>query len=53
MPNQNKGTPAWVERGLNNIIDSSSDVLVIDQRSSVNSGLDFDKSSYNGSDEGR
>ncbi|CAH4028808.1 myb-like protein X [Pieris brassicae] len=53
MPNQNKGTPAWVERGLNNMIDNSSDVLAIDQRSSIHSGLDFDKSSYNGSDEGR
>ncbi|CAK1556119.1 unnamed protein product [Leptosia nina] len=52
MPNQNKGTPAWVERGLN-MIDSASDMIVIDQRSSANSGLDFDKSSYNGSDEGR
>ncbi|CAG4950607.1 unnamed protein product [Colias eurytheme] len=52
MPNQKKGTPAWVERGLN-MIESASDVLVIDQRSSTHSGLDFDKSSYNGSDEGR
>ncbi|XP_039755901.1 uncharacterized protein LOC120630689 isoform X2 [Pararge aegeria] len=52
MPNQKKGTPSWVERGLN-MIDSASDVLVIDQGSSTNSGLDCDRSSYNGSDEGR
>ncbi|XP_069359120.1 kinesin-related protein 12-like isoform X1 [Maniola hyperantus] len=52
MPNQNKGTPSWVERGLN-MIDNASDVLVVDQRSSTNSGLDCDRSSYNGSDEGR
>ncbi|XP_023936439.2 intersectin-1 isoform X2 [Bicyclus anynana] len=52
MPNQKRGTPSWVERGLN-MIDSASDVLVIDQRSSTNSGLDCDRSSFNGSDEGR
>lgn len=51
MQNQKKGTPSWVERGLN-MIDSASDVLVVDQ-SSTNSGLDYDRSSYNGSDEGR
>ncbi|XP_047535024.1 myb-like protein X [Vanessa atalanta] len=52
MQNQKKGTPSWVERGLN-MIDSTSEVLVVDQRSSTNSGLDYDRSSYNGSDEGR
>lgn len=52
MPNQKKGTPSWVERGLN-MIKSASDVLLIDQRSSTNSGLDCDRSSFNGSDEGR
>ncbi|CAH2091328.1 unnamed protein product [Euphydryas editha] len=51
MQNPKKGTPSWVERGLN-MIDNASDVLVVDQ-SSTNSGLDFDRSSYNGSDEGR
>lgn len=50
MQNQKKGTPSWVERGLN-MIDNASDVLMIDQRSS-NSVLDYDHSS-NGSDEGR
>lgn len=52
MPNQKKGTPAWVERGLN-MIDNSAEILVIDQQSSYTSGLDFDRSSCNGSDEGR
>ncbi|KAJ0178411.1 hypothetical protein K1T71_006234 [Dendrolimus kikuchii] len=54
MPNQKKGTPSWVERGLN-MIENSAEVLVIDQRSSSNNstGLDCDRSSYNGSDEGR
>ncbi|XP_050351846.1 histone-lysine N-methyltransferase, H3 lysine-79 specific [Nymphalis io] len=52
MQNQKKGTPSWVERGLN-MIDSTSEVLVVDQRSSTNSGLDYERSSYNGSDEGR
>ncbi|CAB3259701.1 unnamed protein product [Arctia plantaginis] len=53
MPNQKKGTPSWVERGLN-MIENASEVLVIDQRSSSNStGIDCDRSSCNGSDEGR
>ncbi|CAK1586343.1 unnamed protein product [Parnassius mnemosyne] len=52
MQNQKKGTPSWVERGLN-MIDNASDVLVIDQRSSTNSGLECDRSSCNGSDEGK
>ncbi|XP_021181639.3 myb-like protein X isoform X1 [Helicoverpa armigera] len=53
MPNQKKGTPSWVERGLN-MIDNTAEVLVIDQRSSSNStGVDCDRSSCNGSDEGR
>ncbi|VVC96174.1 unnamed protein product [Leptidea sinapis] len=52
VPNQNKSTPAWVERGLN-MIENTSDMLVIDQGSSSNSRLEFDKSSCNGSDEGR
>ncbi|KAL0872096.1 hypothetical protein ABMA27_004517 [Loxostege sticticalis] len=52
MPNQKKGTPSWVERGLN-MIDNSAEVLVIDQRSSTNSGFECDRSSCNGSDEGR
>lgn len=53
MPNQKKGTPSWVERGLN-MIENTAEVLVIDQRSSSNStGLDCDRSSYNDSDEGR
>nr|XP_037869792.1 uncharacterized protein LOC105842926 isoform X2 [Bombyx mori] len=53
MPNQKKGTPSWVERGLN-MIENSSEVLIIDQRSSSNStGLDCDRSSCHGSDEGR
>ncbi|XP_035445324.2 ras guanine nucleotide exchange factor R isoform X2 [Spodoptera frugiperda] len=53
MPNQKKGTPSWVERGLN-MIDNTAEVLVIDQRSSSNStGIDCDRSSCNGSDEGR
>ncbi|KAJ2944249.1 hypothetical protein O0L34_g18232 [Tuta absoluta] len=51
MPNQNKGTPSWVERGLN-MIENTADLLVIDQRS-PNSGFDCDRSSCNGSDEGR
>ncbi|XP_049874727.1 myb-like protein X isoform X2 [Pectinophora gossypiella] len=51
MPNQKKGTPSWVERGLN-MIDNTADVLVIDQRSSTNSGFECDGSSCNGSDEG-
>ncbi|XP_041987558.1 PH domain-containing protein DDB_G0287875-like [Aricia agestis] len=51
MQNHKKGTPSWVERGLNNIMDNTSDV-VFDPRGS-NSGLDCDRSSYNGSDEGR
>ncbi|XP_073947480.1 uncharacterized protein isoform X3 [Choristoneura fumiferana] len=52
MQNQKKGTPSWVERGLN-MIDNTAEVLVIDQRSSTNSGFDCDRSSCNGSDEGR
>lgn len=54
MPNQKKGTPSWVERGLN-MIENQADVLAVDQRSSSNNstGLDCDRSSYNGSDEGR
>ncbi|KAJ8713358.1 hypothetical protein PYW07_013728 [Mythimna separata] len=53
MPNQKKGTPSWVERGLN-MIENTAEVLVIDQRSSSNStGVDCDRSSCNGSDEGR
>ncbi|CAH2981213.1 unnamed protein product [Chilo suppressalis] len=52
MPNQKKGTPSWVERGLN-MIENSAEVLVIDQRSSTNSGFDCDRSSSNGSDESR
>ncbi|GBP55915.1 hypothetical protein EVAR_43707_1 [Eumeta japonica] len=52
MPNQKKGTPSWVERGLN-MIENTSEVFVIDQRSSTNSGFDCDRSSCNGSDEGR
>ncbi|XP_075979179.1 uncharacterized protein LOC142978569 isoform X2 [Anticarsia gemmatalis] len=53
MPNQKKGTPSWVERGLN-MIENTAEVLVIDQRSSSNStGIDCDRSSCNGSDEGR
>lgn len=52
MPKQKKGTPSWVERGLN-MIENTADVLVIDQRSSTNSGFDCDRSSCNGSDEGR
>ncbi|KAG6451445.1 hypothetical protein O3G_MSEX007159 [Manduca sexta] len=53
MPNQRKGTPSWVERGLN-MIENSSELLVIDQRSSSNStGLDCDRMSCNGCDEGR
>ncbi|XP_026316755.1 myb-like protein X isoform X2 [Hyposmocoma kahamanoa] len=52
MPNLKKGTPTWVERGLN-MIENTADVLVIDQRSSTNSGFDCDRSSCIGSDEGR
>lgn len=54
MPNQKKGTPSWVERGLN-MIENTAEVLVIDQRSSSNNstGLECDRSSCNGSDEGR
>lgn len=52
MANEKKGTPAWVERGLN-MIENTSEILIIDQRSSSNSGLDCDRSSCNGSDEGR
>lgn len=52
MQNQKKGTPSWVERGLN-MIENTAEVLVIDQRSSTNSGFDCDRSSCNGSDEGR
>ncbi|XP_072947258.1 uncharacterized protein [Epargyreus clarus] len=52
MHHQKKGTPSWVERGLN-MIENTADILVIDQRSSTNSGLECDRSSYNGSDEGR
>ncbi|XP_026731931.1 PH domain-containing protein DDB_G0275795 isoform X2 [Trichoplusia ni] len=53
MANQKKGTPSWVERGLN-MIENAAEVLVIDQRSSSNStGIDCDRSSCNGSDEGR
>lgn len=52
MQNQKKGTPAWVERGLN-MIENTTEVLVIDQGSSTNSGLDGDRSSCNGSEEGR
>ncbi|KPJ12307.1 hypothetical protein RR48_11563 [Papilio machaon] len=52
MQIQKKGTPSWVERGLN-MLDNTSDVLVVDQRSSTNSGLDCDRSSCNGSEEGK
>lgn len=54
MPNQKKGTPSWVERGLN-MIENTAEVLVIDQRSSSNNstGIECDGSSCNGSDEGR
>ncbi|KAL4715879.1 hypothetical protein ACJJTC_014611 [Scirpophaga incertulas] len=52
MTNQKKGTPSWVERGLN-MIENAAEVLVIDQRSSTNSGFDCDRSSCNGSDESR
>ncbi|XP_037970715.2 histone-lysine N-methyltransferase, H3 lysine-79 specific isoform X2 [Plutella xylostella] len=52
MPNQKKGTPSWVERGLN-MIDNTAEVLVIDQTSSNSSGFDCDRSSCHGSDEGR
>lgn len=51
MPNQKKGTPSWLERGLN-MIERASDVIIVDQ-SSTNSGLDCDRSSLHGSDEGR
>ncbi|XP_013190509.1 myb-like protein X [Amyelois transitella] len=52
MQAQKKGTPSWVERGLN-MIDNTAEVLVIDQTSSTNSGFECDRSSCNGSDEGR
>ncbi|KAM3966136.1 LOW QUALITY PROTEIN: uncharacterized protein ACR2FA_012436 [Aphomia sociella] len=52
MQNQKKGTPSWVERGLN-MIENTAEVLVIDQTSSTNSGFECDRSSCNGSDEGR
>ncbi|XP_053606313.1 myb-like protein X isoform X2 [Plodia interpunctella] len=52
MQAQKKGTPSWVERGLN-MIENTAEVLVIDQTSSTNSGFDCDRSSCNGSDEGR
>ncbi|XP_068618566.1 myb-like protein X isoform X1 [Battus philenor] len=52
MQNQKKGTPSWVERGLN-MIDNASEAIVIDQRSSTNSGAECDRSSFNGSDEGK
>ncbi|XP_052754994.1 histone-lysine N-methyltransferase, H3 lysine-79 specific [Galleria mellonella] len=52
MQNQKKGTPSWVERGLN-MIENTAEVLVIDQTSSTNSGFDCDRSSCNGSDEGK
>lgn len=53
MQNHKKGTPSWVERGLNMIDNNSTEVLIIDQRGITNSGMDCDRSSYNGSDEGR
>ncbi|XP_059053775.1 myb-like protein X isoform X2 [Achroia grisella] len=52
MKNEKKGTPSWVERGLN-MIENTAEVLVIDQTSSTNSGFECDRSSCNGSDEGK
>lgn len=52
MQNQKKGTPSWVERGLN-MIENTAEILLIDQNSSSNSGIECDRSSCNGSDEGK